>query len=345
MAEKDKKGIDMTKAATKKKTPTKKPELKTFKITAVIPTVQYGNLQPEYQVEAASYEEAHETAMPYMEKLWNQYCQQGSELKRRDVQTAEVKFDELTSELTGVTVLYNDNLHVYKDKEDGEEYMSGSRFTHKYTPEFRKEQILEMMQEKYGVPRKDISDMWRLKSEASTSLGTAIHAALEMYGKYKDAGEVLGANKKPAANNSLHDNPILKPIVESFYKGRDKESAMYEPFVADRSTRLCGKIDRLLIVDEKKKICRVQDFKTNFDVNKRGFKGKMLEPFEEMPETPLSGYWLQLSIYADILARHGWTVEGLDIFHFNGEKWETYSRKPIDFAAIEKKKDVKIISA
>jgi hypothetical protein len=32
-------------------------------------------------------------------------------------------------------------------------------------------------------------------------------------------------------------------------------------------------------------------------------------------------YQHQLSFYADMLTHHGWTVEGLDIFHHDGNGW------------------------
>lgn len=56
----------------------------------------------------------------------------------------------------------------------------------------------------------------------------------------------------------------------------------------------------------------------------------MLAPFDNMPDTPLSGYWLQLSFYARLLKEEGWTVEGLDVIHLDGLEWVTYTREPID---------------
>ena len=58
----------------------------------------------------------------------------------------------------------------------------------------------------------------------------------------------------------------------------------------------------------KKGVCRVQDFKTNANIEKS-----------------LPTYWVQLQFYADILKANGWDVEGLDIFHYNGE-WKEYTK-------------------
>lgn len=316
------------------------PEKKKFTITAVIPTVQYGNIQPQYEVEAESYEEAEKIAMPYIEKLWAKYCAKGSELPQKApaeeaaaTSTAKVKYIKMVSEITGVALAFDPLAHKYVNKQ-GKQYLSGSVFAHKYQHEFDEQKIVPDMAAKHEVPEEDIKNLWKIKGEASTSLGTAIHAALEMYGKYHALGEKLGSNKKPVVNTALHDQPILKNIVQKFFKDRMKEDAEYEVFVADDELMWCGQIDRLLITDRKKKICRIQDYKTNSDVNKKGFNGKLLAPFDDMPDTPLSGYWLQLSFYARIMQKHGWTVEGLDVLHFDGEDWVTYTREVIDLTDI-----------
>lgn len=298
-----------------------------FKIKATIPTASYGNIQPEYEVEALTFEEAESVAMPYIEKLWAKYCQQGAELAtNQPVQVVEGVTEKMTSELTGVTLNYDKANHIYTN-DKGEKYLGGSTFAKKYQHEFKKNEILDMMQKKYDIPKEEIAAMWAAKSEASSSFGTGIHAALELYGKFMTIGKATGKND---ANKALHDQPTLKGIVEAFFKGREKEVALYEPMVADDKRMICGQIDRLLIVDQDKKICRIQDYKTNADVNKKGFNKTLLKPFEDLKDIPLSGYWLQLSFYAEVLKPYGWTVEGLDVFHWNGEKWETYSREPIN---------------
>jgi len=308
-----------------------------FTIKATIPVASYGNLQPEYEVEAKTYEEAEKMAMPYIEGIWAKYCQPGAELKenKKPEPAKDTVLIDMTSPLTGVTVRFDSLTHTYFNAK-GSAYLSGSNFAKKYQHEFKKEHILQMMQKKHDIPKDEIEEMWKLKSESSMSFGTSVHAALEMYGKFMTVGEKTGAKKK--VNSALHDQPTLKAIVESFFKGREKDVALYEPFIADDKRLLCGQIDRLLIVDEQKKICRVQDYKTNADINKRGFNGKLLEPFDDLADTPLSGYWLQMSFYAEVLKAFGWTTEGLDAFHWTGEKWETYSRTPIDISKVLKEK-------
>lgn len=60
-------------APKKKKAPVKKPEILSYAIKMVIPTVAYGNIQPEIVVKANSMEEAHDFIVPHMNKLWKEY--------------------------------------------------------------------------------------------------------------------------------------------------------------------------------------------------------------------------------------------------------------------------------
>lgn len=313
---------------------------KKFMVRAVIPTTQYGNIQPEYEVEAESYEEAEKIAMPYIEKLWAKYCQKGFELKPKEEEaetakpSGKVQLVEMVSSMTPGMAWFNEEKHVYLNEDKTKKLLSGSAFCHKYQHPFDKENILAAMAEKHGVPAEEIERMWELKAKVSTDFGSALHGALEMYGKFQELGQKTGSNKKPAINSALHDHPIIQKAVEQFFKGREKENARYEEFIIDSERGLCGQLDRVLITSEKNKICRVQDFKTNADINKKGFNGKLLAPFDFLKDTPLEGYWLQLSFYADILKKAGWTVEGLDIFHHDGERWVTYTREPIDLSGV-----------
>lgn len=72
----------VAKKATAKKTTTKTPkatkskvELVSFEVAAVIPTQQYGNIQPKIVVTAPTIEEAKEVVMPMIEELYTTYAE------------------------------------------------------------------------------------------------------------------------------------------------------------------------------------------------------------------------------------------------------------------------------
>lgn len=332
--------------------PKQKAELKTFTVRAVIPTAQYGNMQPEYEIASTSFEEAEKLALPYIEKLWDRYCSKGSELKTKEtedtskkkVSTRPADLVTLTGTLTDSKALYSDSLHKYWNPKTGKVMTGGSTIAKRYHKDFDKDKIAGDMAERINasleyekefITAEDIKEMWKVNGEASMSLGTAIHKGLELYGKFQKLGLLTGANKKPAINSALHLNSVIAKAVTKFYENRGEEDAVYEEFVCDEKTDLCGQLDRVLIVDRGKKILRVQDFKTNTDIAKKN-SGKLLTPFESMADTTLNRYWIQLSDYSELLKRKGWTVEAMDIFHWDCDKeeWTTYTKEPLNMAEV-----------
>lgn len=66
-----------------------KPEFVGFTITAVIPTQQYGNIQPAIHVTAPSYEEAKAFVAPMIEDLYNTYAESLPKFMRESVTVTE----------------------------------------------------------------------------------------------------------------------------------------------------------------------------------------------------------------------------------------------------------------
>lgn len=279
-------------------------KLTKYTLTATIPTQQYGNIQPSVEVEADSLEEAQDFAVPHIESLWAKY---GS----KPLETNEMKrasgTRKLMLDIFGNEIYYDDINHVYTNSL-GEVYLSGSAFADKSERPFDSERISELMRLKSGLPKgadQDIRDMWRLKADASASFGTSIHAALELFGKYKQLGESLGKE------TYLHDNITLNKAVTLFYEEHPiVEHIGFECLVVDHKKKRAGRIDR---IEEEDDGVYVTDFKTNFDVKKS-----------------IKKYWLQLSFYAAILKANGVNVKGLKIYHYDGEKWTTIEHKVID---------------
>lgn len=303
-------------------------ELIRLKITSTIPTGQYANMQPEVEGVGKTYEEAEEDALAKTERIWNRVCEPGKELRvAKQINTTQTNnYEPQVSVYNGVEVLFDPIAHTYVDK-DGVPYLSGSTFCGRYKSKFDADKIGDAFAAKHGVNPYDIKAMWKLNGETSTSLGTAIHNALELYGKYLE----LSMQTKGTPESALHKNELLRPVVEKFFNGREKENARYELFVADEKNHLCGFIDRFLIVDEKKKICRIQDYKTNPDIQKAE---TIKAPFKGVvANTTLGAYWLQLSFYAYILTGMGWTVEGLDIYNYEGGEWKYYASDVVDISS------------
>lgn len=294
-------------------------------IAATIPVYQYANLQPTVEAEADTFEEARDMALTRMKTIWDSVAEGG---KKLDVstQTAPATLVPKICTFTRHQVLMDEASHTYQDA-DGNRYLSGSAFANRYKEKFDSQLMANASAKKHGVKAEDLLNLWSINSEASTSFGTAVHAGLEMYGKYL---ELSKKTKNGTDEAALHKNPVIAGIVLSFYQGRENEEALYEAFVANSDKHLCGFIDRLLVVDKENRVVRVQDYKTNPNIHK---KKKVLAPFTKVVDnTELGHYWLQLSFYAYILELAGYTVEGLDIFNYDGEKWTAYSHDVVDIS-------------
>lgn len=240
-----------------------------------------------------------------------------------------------------------------------EGYLSGSKFPEQFYAEFDSKEILEAIKKKHGLTDKEVAAikaMWSVNGDASTNLGNAIHFAMENYDRNFELGDKIKKvkefkTKAPeiGANKALNRNPVLKKLVESFHEKFGGDYIRFnEEFIWDKGLKLCGSIDRIKVVDLKKRIIRIQDFKTDADINETKYQ-LVTSPFyaltqgdnPTMGKTLLDYHWLQLSFYAFILQRAGWTVEGLDVYWVNGQKlvsgenpWEEFTHEVIDITEV-----------
>lgn len=308
-------------------------------ISATIPTQQYGNIQPSFEVEADTHDEAMDKAISLIKDVWDRTAPKPLEV--RSIDTPRFIFgEELRCWASGSRVTFDAVNHIYEA--NGKQWLSGSTFAGRYKSEFNAPLIAGKMATKHGVDAAEIIAMWELNRDASSTVGSAVHLALQLRGQY---GELSKSVKDGSLESALTKNPILLPIVESFFETRDHEDARYEVFVADPVRSHCGFIDRLVIEPDG---LVVEDYKTNSDIEKAE---KILPPFKGLvPDTKLGAYWLQLSFYSRILQSHGKPVKLLRVHHWrtvtdpetgaiSGE-WATYEREPIDLdAAFAKAKE------
>lgn len=304
-------------------------------ISGTIPVAQYANVTPSFEVEGETHEAAVELGLRQLQAIWDRVGQKPLEIDRNaptesDEAGPAVKGEVLKCWASGTEVVFDPIAHTYR-RGNGPKWLGGSTFASRYTKEFPAETASANMAAKHGVDSQEILDMWALNAHASATVGTAIHAALQLRGEY---GGLSRRVKDGTYESALSSNPVLRPIVEAFYEGRDKEIAKCEAFVADPIRMHCGQIDRLLIEDDG---LTVEDWKTNKDVHKAE---SILPPFKGMvPNSKLGAYWLQLSFYARILIAHGKIVKGLRVHHWTGSEWKTYEHEVIDLdAAFEAKK-------
>ena len=282
-----------------------------YTLTAVVPVAQYANLQPQIQVEAETILEAEKMVLPYIEDFFNRYADGDKKIGSAKLITSSSRV--LEKDIFGNEIYYDDATHTYSNTL-GEVYISGSKFAEQFSKPFDARDISRKIALKHKLNAEDvqkIQDMWSLKGQASASYGTAIHAALELYGKYKGLAESI------EKETHIHDNSSLNRAVHSFYSEHpETEDISYECLIVDHAKKRAGRIDRL---EHDKDGVYITDFKTNFDIQKS-----------------IDVYWIQLSFYAAIIQANGKKVKGLKIYHWDDTKWTTYDSEVIDIEKLIK---------
>ena len=288
------------------------PQLQSYTIKATIPTGNYANIQPEITVTAGSMEEAKSVVMPHIQSMYREYSD--ITLKTKGVTELLKSFSE------DVELEFDRDAHVYTYK--GQKLESASGFVSRHSKKFDALGISKKCEGSWAVPQADILELWRSNGEAAAGFGTALHAVLEHYFKNKGLGEVIMENSSKEENAALPNHPFLKALVLELEElMQDSHESLQEVLISNVEKGFCGLVDNLLILDMEKKVCRVRDYKIAYDIAKSG--DKLLAPFDKLPSNKLSKYQVQLSFYANLLQSFGWTVEGLDIFAYDG-KWTKY---------------------
>lgn len=288
-------------------------------IAATIPVAQYANIQPSFDVEAPTHDEAMEIGLQRLKEIWDRTAQKPLDINRGGEDLPPGKI--LRCKVSGTEVHFDPVAHVYRSS-DGSRWLGGSTFASRFKAPFAGDIIAAKMAEKYGVDADEIRAMWALNAEASSTFGTSVHAALQLRGEYADLSRAV---KDGGLDSALTSNPVLRPIVEAFFEDHGDEKAFYEAFVANGREKACGLIDRLVVDDDG---LWVEDFKTSATLDK---PETILAPFKGVvPNTSLGAFWLQLSFYARILAAHGRVVKGLRVHHWTGQEWQTHSSPVID---------------
>lgn len=296
-------------------------------------------MQPKLVYEAPSFDAAYAAALPQLQRIESELGVEGNNL-RSDTALLAVERELMKCYASGTELWFDPVGHTYIDAE-GVKYESGSVFAGQFEHEFNKDLLLPRSAAKLGITDEACDEYWQSKGDISTTFGTSLHKALEHYGKWKDVIEA-DIDTKTGKSKGTGIHPTLEPIVLAFFKDREDEVAVYEPFVADPNKKRCGQIDRLLLTGDKR--CWIEDYKTNGDLYKKGTPANLKAPYAYLPNVPLSRYMIQLSFYKSILEAHGWTVEGLRVHHWAGKEWKAIEIKSVEIDKPQTKIDVSKIT-
>lgn len=232
----------------------------------------------------------------------------------------------LVKDFFGNEIFYDDVAHEYTNAL-GEVYLSGSSYAS--DEDFDAEYWAGEAAKRYGLDptqKERIMAMWETNGQASRAFGTALHAAIELYGQYHDIADIIDMDKKTGKrkkldaktekNSALSKLPYLNKVAKKFFTAsRLKETAVYEVLLVDHKNRRAGRIDRLLIY--KNGTYAIRDMKTN----------------NKLAPKDLRGYTKQLSFYADLILANGKKLakkKPIAIHHWNENTWKDVALEKID---------------
>lgn len=293
-----------------------------YSLTAVVPVAQYANLQPTVEVEADSIQEAEKLVLPYIEKFFNEYSEKAKIGKAKNLaKPGKV----LLTDIFGNEIFYDEATHRYTNAL-GEVYLSGTRFAAEEP--FDGAYWAAEFVSKHGLKEEDkqrILSMWRTNGQASSNFGTALHAAIELYGQYRDIADIIdidlktGKRKKldskTEKNSAMSKLPYLQDVVKDFFTPeRLAENAQYEVLVVDHKNKRAGRIDRLITLGDGS--YEVRDMKTNNKIMKK--------------ERDI--YTKQLSFYADIIVANDKKLgpNPIVLHHWEDNTWKDIKLEKID---------------
>lgn len=153
---------------------------------------------------------------------------------------------------------------------------------------------------KNNISTKEMLRQWDEARDESIILGNRVHAFAEHYlsSKYSIVSKV-----RPTCNKELGVVQFMMDLDPKY------EIAAVELILYNLELKYAGTTDFILRNKETGKyvIC---DWKTNKDIHKNHKKQKMLHPFTNMLDCPLSHYKVQLNLYQMAVQSMGLEVEG-----------------------------------
>lgn len=180
--------------------------------------------------------------------------------------------------------------HSYEVR--GKPLTSVSKTIHKYVEKVDFDKIAGFVAKKRGITKEEVLAEWEAKKIASCNQGTLVHTFGENYN-----GMQKPTNGFEEAIVKFWDN--IPDYIEPF---------LFELQMFSETLGIAGTSDIILFNRKTGKFI-IADYKTNEDLFKN-YKGKtLLEPFEDLLDSPYNKYQLQLSMYQLLFEQCGFEVE------------------------------------
>ena len=227
-------------------------------------------------------------------------------------------------------VMFYEKDHSYKIDGVTANY-SATRLLKKYQKPFDAQMIGTMVARKRGITLQTLLAEWDFTREYASYRGTEFHKFAENYLLRKwtsiDKDGIKNFLDKNKGDQTIGDYynsfAVMVKNFKAFYDWWKEDHILVKPefVVGDKESSVCGTLDNLSYNTKTKKLA-IFDYKTNKNLKLKGSKyGKLLAPFEHLPNNDLVKYSLQLHIYKHIIEKHTkYTIDDLYIVWVCGEE-------------------------
>jgi len=198
---------------------------------------------------------------------------------------------------TGLTVLFDEDRHIYTVAETGQVLTSGTTFIGRFFPKFNAEKVANKIAEKRNTTPQQLLNQWNKKRDNACDCGTFVHLYAEM---------LINGDQLPiprfARERRLCDQAAR--AVVALLKRFDVIEA--EKIVFSPTLGIAGTID-LLLQDRVSKNIIIADWKQNEKIDRDNEYGeKAYSPIDYMDACSLNKYRIQLNLYQFILIHEGY---------------------------------------
>lgn len=185
---------------------------------------------------------------------------------------------------------FNPEEHVYKHRD--RQLSSVSSVIKRFVEPFDAENISKFVALKRGITQEEVLAEWEAKKIAACDRGNEAH----LFGENYEKGMTPTNGFEQAIVNFWDSIP---DHIEPF---------LFELQMFSQELGIAGTADIILYNNKTEKFI-IADYKTNIDLFKN-FKGKkLLEPFQNLLDSPFNKYQIQLSLYQYLFEQSGFEVE------------------------------------
>lgn len=205
-------------------------------------------------------------------------------------------------------ILYIDKSHEYFNLVTGGKLPSVTSFIKKFSKPFDEEYWLNYKSKQLQISKESLKEEWDLKGKIGRELGTLIHNYLEARFKRKIISPYIPEYLDNQKINNLID------VCEQYYKDWNHiEVEALELVVGN--TKIAGTLDKLMEGG------LLRDFKSG--QLKSGYE-PLLSPFDDMIDSSLNKYALQLNTYRQLLEEKDIKINKMEIIFFTEDEYQIH---------------------